>query len=116
MAYKLANKTNGQEFKKYDNKVEDFDAVMFYDNLEQLKQGFICACMNEKQVNDLLECFDNRNDFIVENIDGVFYLTQPVYDEIKKDKKTGETVIIHHNGATQKNIIKKLKAGEVVDF
>ena len=32
------------------------------------------------------------------------------------DKKTGKTIIVHHNGATQKNIIKKLKAGEVVDF
>lgn len=116
MGYKLVNKTNGLEKTKYISKEEDCDAIMFYDNLEQLKQGLICACFNKKQVNELLECFDNRDEFIIEDVDGVFYLTQPVYDEIKKDKKTGKTITVHHNGATQKNIIKKLKAGEVIDF
>ena len=111
MAYKLVNKTNGNELTKYNKENLDFDGVMFFDNIDQIKQGKIAVCTKWEQVMDLLDCFDNNDDFTIEEIKGVFYVVQPEYDTTDKNGK-----IKHYNGIKQYNLLKQLKSGEIIDF
>lgn len=111
MAYKSVNKTNGNELKKYDKKNLDFDGMMFFDNIDQIKKGEIAVCTDWEQVMELLDCFDNNDNFTIEEIKGTFYVVQPEYDTVDKDGN-----IIHHKGSKQYNLIKKLKSGEIIDF
>lgn len=111
MAYKSVNKTNGNELLKYDKKNLDFDGMMFFDNIDQIKKGEIAVCTDWEQVMELLDCFDNNDDFTIEEIKGTFYVVQPEYDTFDKDGN-----VIHHKGSKQYNLIKKLKSGEIIDF
>ena len=111
MAYKLVNKTNGNELTKYNKENLDFDGMMFFDNIDQIKQGKIAVCTEWEQVMELLDCFDNNDDFTIEEIKGAFCVVQPEYDTVDKNGK-----IVHHNGTTQYNLLKKLKSGEIIDF
>ena len=111
MAYKSVNKTNGNELKKYDKKNLDFDGMMFFDNIDQIKKGEIAVCTDWEQVMELLDCFDNNDDFTIEEIEGAFYVVQPEYDTTDEDGN-----VIHHKGSKQYNLIKKLKSGEIIDF
>lgn len=94
MAYKLVNKTNGMENTKHQTepmlKPEDFanEALyldyldshrnfakeIFKDNIQLAKQGKIFSCSKWEQVEEILECFDNNEEWTIEEIGSMFYV------------------------------------------
>lgn len=96
MARTIVNKTNGTENTLYVETVlrlEDFKTVeeyqeylvsleqkrnfakeMFNDNLTYIKWGDVAICHTWEQVDELLSCFDNNDDFEIEKFKGMFYI------------------------------------------
>ena len=126
MAYKLVNKTNGNELKKYIStenvlklkdfeteeeyneylqsleKKRDFAKEMFCDNIQAAKTGKIVICKTWEQVDEILDCFDNTDAWIFEKIQGVFYIiTEPTNTRLNNKFKAFKEA---------------LKRGEIVDF
>lgn len=122
MAYKLVNKTNGMENTKHQTEpmltLEDFanEALyldylenhrnfakeMFKDNLKLAKSGKIFSCDKWEQVEEILECFDNNDEWIIEELNAMFYVnTNPsntrqlnTYKRFKQALLKGEIVDI----------------------
>lgn len=97
MANIVMNKTNGKELTKYKpekilkrksfkseeayeeyiERVErntDYKALMFFDNIQAAKNGKIVICQNWEQVEEVMECFDNNEDWLYEEFKGYFYV------------------------------------------
>ena len=125
MAYKLVNETNGKEktkfktinklkLKDFENEEQylnylqgleltrDFEVEMFNENIQMAKTGKIVICENSKQVNDILECFDKRDHWFIENVEGTYYIITDTTNakQVNKYKKFKEA----------------LKRGEIVDI
>jgi hypothetical protein len=97
MANIVMNKTNGKELTKYKpekilkrksfeseeayaeyiERVErntDYKALMFFDNIQAAKNGKIVICQNWEQVEEIMECFDNNEDWLYEKFKDCFYV------------------------------------------
>lgn len=96
MARTIINKTNGTENSLYVENIktaEDFESPeefaeylasleqkrnfakeMFNDNLTYIKWGDVAICHTWEQVDELLSCFDNNDDFEIEKFEGMFYI------------------------------------------
>jgi hypothetical protein len=96
MARKIINKTNGtentlyveniktaedfaspEEFAEYLASLEqkrNFAKEMFNDNLTYIKRGDVAICHTWEQVDELLSCFDDNDDFEIEQFEGMFYI------------------------------------------
>lgn len=117
MARTIVNETNGNENNLYVENIktiEDFESPeefaeylasleqkrnfakeMFNDNLTYIKWGDVAICHTWEQVDELLSCFDNNDDFEIEQFKGMFYIF------------TGKT---EKQRTQQKNRFLKLKA------
>lgn len=96
MARTIVNETNGNENNLYVENIktaEDFESPeefaeylasleqkrnfakeMFNDNLTYIKWGDVAICHTWEQVDELLSCFDNNDDFEIEQFKGMFYI------------------------------------------
>ena len=96
MARTIVNETNGNENNLYVENIktaEDFESPeefaeyltsleqkrkfakeMFNDNLTYIKWGDVAICHTWEQVDELLSCFDNNDDFEIEQFKDMFYV------------------------------------------
>ena len=96
MARTIVNETNGNETNLYVENIktaEDFESPeefaeylasleqkrnfakeMFNDNLTYIKWGDVAICHIWEQVDELLSCFDNNDDFEIEQFKDMFYV------------------------------------------
>ena len=125
MGYKLVNKTNGNEKFKYfeeeilkrkdfENEEEysqylqslelkrNFAREMFCDNIQTAKTGKIVTCTKWEQVAEILDCFDNTDNWIIEEVQEVFYITT----NPKNTKQVNKF----------KNFKKALENGKIIDL
>ena len=125
MAYRLINKTNGNEkFKYFEEKIlrrkdfeneeeyqqylqslelkRNFAREMFCDNIQTAKMGKIVTCVTWEQVSEILDCFDDTDNWLIEEIQGTFYIVTDMKNtkQVNKFKK-------FKNG---------LKNGEIIDL
>lgn len=117
MGKKLVNKTNGNEATMYEaiklKRRKDFETdeefneylhtveksrnhakELFEDNIQLARYGQTVICFNWKQVDEVLSCFDNTDDWIIEEVEGNFYIiTNPINtQEINRFNKFKEGI------------------------
>lgn len=84
---KVVNKTNGMEVEKLEKVYGDdfYQCETFQDALHQIKFGLWAVVPNWEMVDNLLDCFDDNEDFIVEKVGNTFYVCRP--DETRPRSK-----------------------------
>lgn len=75
MAYKVLNKSN-EYFKEQQSRLRDGDDQerQWYDDVKGLEQGEYVVCTKWEQVENILDSFDDNEDFRIEEVRGTFFV------------------------------------------
>ena len=73
--YKVVNESNGkEEIRVFQSEA---DQITFDDAVYQIKIGHWAVLPDWDMVEDVLGCFDNNDDFIIEQVGNTFYIGKP---------------------------------------